>query len=94
MIAELVLMDGGKKGIYSENRFRVICHGLEYRILEKTNKKKNKKTSEVCGLSYQKNAFPYINKGKTQVKQVGPGTTSLVLYVLALHCPLSLKCRH
>ena len=50
--------------------------------------------TSITGLSYQKNAFPYINKGKTQVKQVGPGTTSLVLYVLALHCPLSLKCRH
>ena len=43
MIAELVLMDGGTKGIYSENRFRVICYGLEYRILEKTNKKKKQK---------------------------------------------------
>ena len=43
MIADLVLMDGGKKGIYSENRFRVICYGLEYRILEKTNKKKKQK---------------------------------------------------
>lgn len=39
MIADLVFMNGGKKGIYSENRFRVICYGLEYRILEKKNKK-------------------------------------------------------
>lgn len=58
----------------------MICYGLEYRLL----RKKEKKISEVCGLSYQKNAFPYINKGKTGVKQVGPGTTSLVLYILAL----------